>query len=188
MSWIVLAGLVAPLLVPSAGESRKVTPVLLWTGAGSKQTEALFARAASQRDWQAIWHRHMARDRDTDDRTCPEVDFGSYLVVALFPGAERIRLSEVVEAAGCVRVRFQLGSQVAFLPGWKVIKVITDDPDDSDGKGNPTGRFLFLVLPRSNRVLVVEEDVSGRIGGPAVWKERARFPAEAPPLTRPGVP
>ncbi|MGQ0613093.1 MAG: hypothetical protein ACT4PV_05075 [Planctomycetaceae bacterium] len=37
--------------------------------------------------------------------------------------------------------------------------------------------YGFCVLPRSEKVLVVEEDVQGIIGASPKWKERARFVA-----------
>jgi hypothetical protein len=39
--------------------------------------------------------------------------------------------------------------------------------------------FAFVVLPRSTKAVIVEEEVQDIIGKAPVWQERARFPALA---------
>jgi hypothetical protein len=85
-----------------------------------------------------------------------------------------------VEEKECIRVRFPpWGNQIIFVP----------DPDKGKVKVVDAGRgeidldkpsplsFAFVVLPKTDKVIVIEKDVQHIIGKPPVWKEQARFQA-----------
>jgi hypothetical protein len=150
---------------------RKIKPVMVWTGTESKQTKESFARCCSQKDWEASWHKHKGRDEKTDRGTCPEVDFDSYMVIVIFHGESYqnhgIDIKSVTEEKGCVRVRYRPSwYQVASVPG-----------QAEDFKALETQTYAFVVLPRSEKAIVMEEDVRNLIPDPPVWKERAKLAA-----------
>ena len=162
---------------------RKVKPVVVWTGIDTKQPKDLFTRSCSPKEWQMTWKRHCGPGKETAKPKCPRVDFSSVMVIALFCKTSRIRLQEVVEEKKCIRVRFQgYGNQIIFSP--------SQPPNDKEKVGGiELGRgeldldkpyllsYAFIVLPRSNKPVVIEKDVQARIGDLPVWKELGKFPA-----------
>src|SRR6516164_7607951 len=65
---------------------RKIKPVMVWTGTDSKHAKESFARCCSRKDWQAAWHKHIGEDDKGLRQLCPEVDFDSFMVIAIFHG------------------------------------------------------------------------------------------------------
>jgi hypothetical protein len=160
---------------------RKVKPVVVWTGTDSKQAKDSFSRCCSPADWLAIWKAHSGREGNAERVGYPEVDFDSYMVIAVFQKTSRLRLVEVVEEKECVRVRSQpWGNQIAFIPtnvnGFEV-KVFDLGRGLIDLEKPYPLSFAFVVLPKGNKAVILEEDVQDLIGKSPVWKERARFPA-----------
>ena len=159
---------------------RKVKPVVVWTGTDNKQTKESFARCCSRKDWQATWNAHCGQEKTADLPTCPEIDFDSYMVIAVIRRTSRIHVSEILEEKGCVRVRYQpWGNQIVFAPDPDsgIFKIVEGGRGELDPNKPYTLGFAFVVLPKANKAVVLEEDVQGRIGKPPVWKERAKFPA-----------
>lgn len=179
MRWFIPLGL-AFFLGSSAAAGdlpREIKPVLVWRGIHSKQTAESFARCTCEKDWQTSWPKDRGGDRDEDNRTCPEVDFDSYMVVVLFHESAKIVLENAVEEKDCVRVRYTPLDQLVFVPGPKVAYEEGRTYALSEKIDSP--RLTFVVLPRSDKALVVEENVRSLIDDPPVWMERARFPALA---------
>lgn len=183
MRWFLLFASLA-LAAASVGFAadlpRKVKPVVVWTGIDSKQPKDSFARDCSPKDWQATWKAHCGQAKAAPHQTCPEVDFDSYMVIAVFRKTSRIRVHEIVEEKECVRVRYQpCGNQIIFVPdpATNTVKRVEAGRGELDPDKPYLLSFAFVVLPRSNKAVVVEADVQDVIGKPPVWKERAKFPA-----------
>jgi hypothetical protein len=183
MRWLVVFGsMVLPVdsIGFAADPPRKVKPVVAWMGIDSKQTKDSFARCGSPNDWQATWNGHRAQEKTADDPTRPEVDFDSHIVIAVFRKTSRIRVSEVVEEEDCVRVRYQpWGNQIIFVPDSAkgTVKTMELGRGELDPGKPYLLSFAFVVLPKTSKVVVLEEDVQDWIGKPPVWKEQAKFPA-----------
>jgi hypothetical protein len=183
MRWVVIFGTMA-IAVRSVGFSadvpRKVKPVVVWTGTASQQTKDSFDRCCSQKDWQVTWKAHSGRKGDAEDPTCPQVDFDSYMVIAIFRKTSRIRISDIVEEKECVRLRYQpWGNQVIFVPDHdtRAVKIVELGRGEIDPDKPYLLSLAFVVLPRDHKAVILEEDVQGIIGKPPLWKERARFRA-----------
>jgi hypothetical protein len=151
---------------------RKVKPVLVWTGTDSKQAKMSFARCCSQKDWETTWHEHQSEAK-AKSQSCPQGDFDSYMVVAIFHGKSfqntGIEIVAVTEEKNCVRVRYRpLWYQVAFVRPATKGEVKSDEWLRSE-----TQSYAFVVLPRSEKAIVLEEDVRNLIADPPVWKKRA---------------
>ncbi len=183
MRWFVILGIVTIPAAPAvlgADLPRKVRPVVVWTGTDSKQSKESFARCTSPKEWQATWKAHTDRLGGADEPACPQVDFDSYTVIAIFRKRSRLRISEVVEEQDCVRVRYQpWGDQIAFIPGPKgsSVKVLESGRGEIDLNKPYLLSFAFIVLPKGAKAIILEEDVQSVIGDPPVWKECAKFPA-----------
>ena len=183
MRWFIVFGSMAIAggsIGSAAALPRKVKPVVVWTGTDSKQGKDSANLCCSLKDWQATWNGHCGHQKDADSSTCPEVDFDSYMVVVVFRKTSRIRVSEIVKEKECVRVRYQpWGNQIIFVPDpdKNTVKVVELGRGEIDLDKTYTPSFAFVVLPKTDKAVVLEEDVQNIIGKPPVWKERARFPA-----------
>ncbi len=173
MRW--LTPLIGILLVsPSGGSAdelpRKIKPVMVWTGTDSKQTKQSFARCGSQKEWEAIWQKHRSSNKKTPRDPCPDVDFASYMVVVVFYGKSDsntgISVKEVGEEKECIRLRYK--------PRWYQTAFLADATGSEEGWRKT---FAFVVLPRSAKTIILEEDVQNIINAPAVWKEQAKLVA-----------
>jgi hypothetical protein len=168
MRWLGLLTVASLALSPVfAGDTPpKVKPVIVLTGTDSKQDKRSFARCLSKEEWRAIWHKQHG----WDNRTCPEVDFDSYMVLAIFHGKESLNtgldIYEVLKEKDRLRVRYQ--------PRWYQVGYIRP-PTKQDLERELTRSFAFVVLPRFEKEVQIEEDVQGILGKPPVWKERGKL-------------
>jgi hypothetical protein len=182
MRWILLSGLVGFLATgPTISNDgpRQVKPVLVWTGINTKQPTEGFARCCSQEEWKATWNSHSVRDKDQGDSTCPAIDFDAYMVLAVFQDSSRLCLAEVLEENDCLRVRYRrYGNQIIFIPDPDgTVKVIECGRGEIERDKPRTLGFVFVLLPRSNKAILFEDDVQNLIGGPPVWQVREKLPA-----------
>ncbi|MBK9118251.1 MAG: hypothetical protein IPM18_01425 [Phycisphaerales bacterium] len=153
-----------PVIAPAA--------LVAWSGPQCNVTERATLRIDAHDAWVALWRRALP---DTSPRDhlehplVPEVDFGRCTVLACFDGAgwnaNGLVLVSVEELEAVVRVRIDKRSyQTSGMgPGGGRVPV------------TPYGLFVVPKLPRDGRPVVVEQNVQNLIGGPAVWRERARL-------------
>jgi hypothetical protein len=85
-----------------------------------------------------------------------------------------------VEEKEWIRVRYQpWGNQIIFGygPDSGTLKIFELGRGELDPNKAYMLSFAFVVLPKANKAVVLEEDVQHQIGKPPVWKERAKFAA-----------
>lgn len=168
--------LLAPLLtMPRAlpaqeVEAHRSKPIMVLTGPDSAVAVGATHRIMESDLLESIWLAHLGKTRDqafAQHAALLEVDLDKAMVVAIFLGdsfnCRGLGVESVVEGKDEVRLRFdgltyQTGSEgVAVRP------------------------YAIVVLPRSSKALVIEENVQDLIGKPPVWKEQVRFPAVEQP-------
>jgi hypothetical protein len=155
---------------------RELKPVMVWTGTETRQAKETFARCSTRKEWEAIWQQHQA-DANTNAPKCPEINFDSFMVVAIFHGNSSlnngIEIRAVLEEKDCIRLRYR--------PLWyqySCISLILRMEDGTTSEIEPkiaTRSFAFVVLPCSRKSVVLEEDDHHIIGDAPAWKERAKF-------------
>ena len=137
----------------------------LW-GADSKRKNIDYHRVMKRDELTKVWLAHVGVDRDRhsdyyNKARVPEVDFERCMVLAIFRGQMKnsagVKIVSITESADSILVRFD---DRAYKTANEVHEV------------TPYG---FFVLPRSNKLMVLEENVQNRTRGKPVWKERARF-------------
>ena len=149
-------------------------PYLTLAGASSKIEEPTIARVTTAKEFQDLDLRHLGADPARFDEFynphgVPVIDFERCMVLAVFKGntwnVAGVYVESVLDegARRVVRVR-RRGYQTA-------------GPDGGGKRATPYGIF---VLPRSNKELVVEEDVRTLKNEPPKWNEIARFTALRP--------
>jgi hypothetical protein len=153
-------------------------------------------RIESMKDWVRLWQEHRGEKPfpyDPNDgirRHLPvKIDFEHYLVVAIFQGkcvnVDSLKVVSITEEEKRLVLRYDKNSYQTFG------KVHDDDPNDDPDKGDPDKDDLskndpddgkvtpygFFVLPRTEKPIVIEENVQQYLGSSPIWKERARLPA-----------
>lgn len=163
-----VAGLMGQGFGP-APESRPAAVTI--AGSYSSVTKPRSERITTPGRWKDVWKEHMGDRAEKGalgwDRW-PLIDFDRYMVVAVFAGTavnvEAWEVESVVDLPDVLRIRYDAVSfQTASFNG--------------EDRGSTTTSYGFFILPRSEREVVMEENVQGLIGKPPVWKERHRFPA-----------
>jgi hypothetical protein len=148
-------------------ETAAFAPFVTWSGPDSCISTSTFTRATNEAQWQAMWAAHIgaaAKVNNVGQLFMPKVNFDRCMVVAAFRGdGHNSNGYFVVEAIDEPdRVVLRLDEQTYQTAG----------PDGGAVKVRPYGIF---VLPRSNKSVVIEENVQGIKDRPATWKERAKL-------------
>lgn len=161
--WVVIAVLGS---VATAGDV--TAPAVTYRGAASAITEPRYVRVTSQADFEKLWKEHRGEAAQHTDML--DVDFKTCMVIAIFQGrsanTDGVKLEGVSERNGGLLVRFDEWSYQTMT--------IQGDPESGIIR---TTAYGFIVLPRSEKPVVLEENTQGLIGKPPIWTERARFPA-----------
>ena len=145
---------------------QKIKPVMVWTGTNSNPAKEAFDRCSSQKEWKVIWHKHQGRDEQVDVSSCPEVDFDSYMVIAIFQGESLTNLGvqvfAVLEDDHCIRVQYR-------PPTWQTGFSIDDASNggadrrekrkaNNEHKYDPQS-YAFIIVPKSRKAIAFDEDV-----------------------------
>jgi hypothetical protein len=169
-TWLAVASFVLAPAAWSADPPTKLKPVVVWTGLDSAQAKPWVARCITEEQWRETWKAH-GTENGGRARAFPEVDFGAYMVLAVFQGQGSQNYGlfdfEITDESDCLRVRYVTGYyQIGGIP-----------ESNADERRLDTQSYAFLVLPKSNKAIVFEEakDVRTRTG----WKERGRIAAVA---------
>jgi len=162
--------LAGPQYAPSTNELR---PYVVLTGANSHikiRDCSLITTAADE--WAALWLRHTGQSTNgmyfdgkykysTNPGGVPTIDFSRCVVVALFQGpgfnSNGFDVADVVTEGEVTMLRLAERWYQSYRDGVSVTA------------------YGFFVMPRPDKVLVIQENVQHTIGRPPIWKERARF-------------
>lgn len=145
-------------------------PLMVMTGHESDVAEARYRLAASQEVFDEVWVGHMG-DRVTRAAQGwpmpPRIDFEACEAIFIFGGASTntngYRVMETIEAADAVTIRFEdISFQTSSLDG-----------ADAGVRARP---WAMLLIEKTDKTVVLEQNVQGLIGGDPIWKERASFP------------
>jgi hypothetical protein len=134
------------------GERRPVKALGSWTGPTSGVEKADVAFLGDEKGWARNWERVRGREPR------PNVSFGRQFVLGVFAGEgfnSRGYDAVVTEDDGRMLIRLRQRFYQTM------------------GGGDEATAWLFLVLPRTDKLIVVEENVQGTIGGDPIWVERA---------------
>lgn len=166
--------IVAAIVVLSAlalGETKATTfkPCVVLSGGDSAIAKRGCHRILSRQQWFEIWETHKGQkapeNLDLDFVRVPDlpiIDFESHMVIAVFVGASSncsgVKPYSVTEYEDRVVLRFTYASYQS-VRGFE--------------RCTPYG---FFVVPKSEKALVLEEDVHELIGDPPKWKQFAALP------------
>lgn len=181
MPTTLLAALVAALLVAAAAPARAddaapapVKPLLVLSGADSRTAQPTFARATDEAAFAKLWLGHLGKTADDAFREqlpTIEIDFAKCMVVAVFAGTTTncrgLTIASVTDGPDAVTVRFE-----------KLTYQTAGPLNGGPAPVNHSTPYAFVLLPKSQKAVVVEEGVRQLKAEPTQWKERARLPAK----------
>lgn len=128
------------------------------TGAHSNITEREYQRILNRDDFAKLWQRHTDNIKDM-----PKVDFNSNMVVAIFSGKGMNNVG-----VGVIKIR-ELDDALYFY-----FRPICRQ---TAWKGDKVESFGIFVIPRSNKKLILEQNIQNLIDGPEKWKVVKEFEA-----------
>jgi len=154
-------------LLGQEGKAADIRPYVAWSGPRSRIETREYSRIRSAEAWIALWARHTgadpekAKDSYYNPAGVPRVDFERCEIVAMFQGS----------AWNCAGVDF-----LSAVEGeGRVVLRIAGRFYQTMGGADEAAPFGLFVLPRTDKPIVLEENVQGLKGQPPVWKERARL-------------
>ncbi len=153
----------------SADAPNKIKPVMILSGSDSGVSKPLTELCRSDKELRAVWDKHQ----DGDDRHhCPDMNFDSFMVIAMFLGTVEGKASiwvfEIVEDADAIHVR--------IFAGGPQTGVTEEEESEADRLKRITRSYAFVVLPTSKKKVIVEEDELRSLVDPHKWKESKLFP------------
>lgn len=160
--------LAMPILATGGEEKAAALPYVTLAGARSRIEAADYLRLTSAKELTEVWLRHLGATTHSEyynEAGVPSVDFSRCMVVAAFGG-------KCVNSAGIYPVSLTEDAD-------RVVLRFDHRSYQSGPEGDHVTPYGFFFVPRSGKVLVLEENVQHLIGGEPVWKERARFEALA---------
>jgi hypothetical protein len=141
-----------------------VKPIVVMAGADSNVHGFSNQRITTPDDWASIWSGHLGKSVDDAYRPTLEVDFDRCLVVAIFRGEEvnvrGIKINSTFETKDSIVIRFEdVGYQTS----------------GADNNKRPDRPYAFVVLPKTSKSIVLEENTQRYKGAPPVWTQCARL-------------
>jgi hypothetical protein len=151
------------IAAPSFAANNNSKPLVVYSGSNSEVRKPLYSKITSKSDWDKVWAAHLGTSVDDAYRPAFEVDFDKCAVIAILKGDQinvrGVEIANVIDNGNSITVRFrEVGYQSA---------------DESNHK--PDKPFAFVVLPKTNKQIVLEEDTQTYKNEPAIWKELTRL-------------
>jgi hypothetical protein len=161
---VVLGCLFSAAICLAAGQDNK--PLLTLYGRNSKITEMKVLRVTSEKEWKALWLEHKTGSPDPTvapgDLEYAELDFGKVMAIAVFEG----------EASNCAGYTAHSISEDRE----RITVRLRAHSYGSAFETPVTQAWGILVLPRSDKEIVLERDIRSEKIDPPVWKEWKKFP------------
>ncbi len=144
-------------------------PVMVMTGRDSDVTKPRYQLAASQELFDLVWKEHVGDRLEVAAQgwpIVPVIDFEHYSVLFIFGGettnANGFRVMEVLEEEDAMTVRFERDS-------YQTMSMTGED------RGDAVTPWAMILLPATQRTLLVEENVQTMHAPEPDWRERAAF-------------
>jgi hypothetical protein len=160
---------------PEPPKEVKIKPALLLAGSHSGIDRESFYVVTNEDAWKDLWAKHRGNEktqRFTESEQYAEIDFDTHYIVAVFtPGFD-----------GCDITPRKRGEEVVI--GFRPLVYCTEGRVGEDNrtehekaKETAVSPYVFVVLSKPVRTIVIEKDVREMKIDPPLWKEQKRFPA-----------
>ena len=143
---------------------KKTKPVLFLTGADSRIAQRTYLLITDEQVWEKTWLRHRgltAQEAFEKRQAMIHVDFRTHLIVAVFQGqginSRALTVEGITETDNQMLVRFD---------EWTF-------QTDARSRGVKSSSYGFILLPKTTKTIVLEENGQGLKNGPPKWKRQA---------------
>jgi hypothetical protein len=162
---------------PTSRPANELKPLVEFSGAHSRVDKTTYERITSLKEFRKAYLRHLGKDPERFDEyynpdNVPTIDFDRCMVIAIFQGSSwnsaGVRVMSITEDSDRLLVRFDNRAYQT-----------SGDFNTGDGGGRKVTAYGMFVLPRTDKAIVLEEDVNPYLRPPPAWKEVARFPSIA---------
>jgi hypothetical protein len=162
------------LEVNSAPEVKRteIKPLVTMHGGHSKITKQRILRITSKEEWEAVWLEHRTGSKDKRDTPTGfdyvDVDFERFMVIAVFwPNRDNcggFTADSINEDGARITIRLDDHS-------YQTAVIISNDNPDGGLASLDTdyGPWGVLVLPKSEKEIILELDERAHIRDPAKW-------------------
>ncbi len=154
---------------------QKITPVIILSGNDSKQTRKSYWRCDAQYEWQAAWQKHNGHEA-----LLPTNDFENYMVVVIFLNKGEsdvgIVIHAVEESKDIVRLRYKPFTYQIASANFAPNGFVNTSNTENTAKKKDNQCFAFVILHKTSKPIVIEEDVQSLLTSPPSYKERVRLP------------
>lgn len=149
-------------------------PLVVLAGANSHIHKPSFQRITTPAAWARTWASHLGTSTDDAYRPTLEVDFDRCLVVAVLCGDEvNVRGMEVASIRDSAESLFIRVERMYYQTA-------------GEGNNKPPDRpYAFIVLPKTDKNIVLEENTQQYSGRPPVWKQWVRLEGSMPSKSKP---
>ena len=155
----------------AAGQAK---PLLVLTGADSRVDKPTYHLATSEEAWKRLWLIHLGKteaDGFREHLPIVQIDFERCMVIAVFQGVS-------TNSRGLNIISVDENKDTVFLRFDDMSYQTSGGLDGGGGGGVMVTPYAFVVIPKSAKLVLVEENVQSLKDKPPVWKERARLKAE----------
>jgi hypothetical protein len=163
---LTLVGSMLPLCEATESENSDAvnSALIVLTGNDSRIQHSSYEKVRSVAEWKKTWLSHLGLKEDTIYRTSMEVDFSRCMVIAVFGGKYvnscGYRIESVHEDKHSTIVRFDDVSYQTAGP---------------NGGADQVTPYAFIVLPKSEKPVVLEKNMQRYKGESPEWKKVARL-------------
>jgi hypothetical protein len=178
---LILVGLV----ISKPPTETKLKPVAVYSGTHSQIRNERFRLATTADAWKGLWELHRG-NRDVRAYTEPElqldIDFDTHYVVAMFSGSCDWCHVNTVRRGDTVVIWYKPcfwsteGRQPGVLSAKE--KLAQEKEEQRQAALAP---YVFVVLPKPVKTVVIEQNVQTRRDESPIWKHRHTFAAPADP-------
>jgi hypothetical protein len=155
---------VLAIYLPAAEPTSKtIKPIAVFSGANSRIEQPSLEVVARADAWDKLWAKHLGTSVDDAHRPLVEVDFDRYMIVAILPGNQvnvrGVKIDSITNENNLLRIRFD-------NVGYQTAGETNNKPPDLP--------YAFIILPKSDKTIVTEENAQIYNGQPPQWKEWRR--------------
>jgi hypothetical protein len=151
----------------------KAKPLIVISGANSHVMKPLYKCITTPNELTHAWASHLGPNGDSTSGIQIEVDFDRCLVVVIFRGEKvntrGIQIDSLLVNANSVVIRFD---EKRYQSG--------RDASDKSPLPPPERPYAFVVLPKTEKTIILEENNQHSKDESPQWKECARLEAGSP--------
>jgi hypothetical protein len=129
-------------------------------GTSSKITKQRILRLTEEKEWLALWLEHMTGSKDD---VIPEFDFDKIMVIGIFD--PQLDNSNGFSADSITEDRKQITIKVN---DHSFQSVVPNEIKEAASEARPWG---IIVLPKSEKPVILERDVRNHIKDPPKWEK-----------------